>query len=180
VGVPAIYVGVLIFGAATAWLIWQLHRAIGRGLDQARVLMVGAAVESLLGYTFLTRMHERYLFLTLACLTPILFIRPARLIYAALCGLFLLDLWYAYADFNIRVNAQTLRLEPWFDWLYGGFATDPWQKKVLSLAVVATALVAAWRGLRWLEGLEPAGPARAPLHRPTSTRPATAEELRAG
>jgi hypothetical protein len=162
-GVPAIFVGVLLFGAATALLLWQLHRAIERGVDQARVLMVGAAVESLLGYTFLTRMHERYLFLTLACLAPILFVRPVRLIYAALSSLFLLDLWYAYADFNIRVNAQTLRFEPWFDWLYGGFATDPWQKKVLSLAVTAIALLAAWRGIQWLVDFEPLAPATAPV-----------------
>src|SRR5919201_1000994 len=49
-GVPAIYVGVLLFSAATAWLLRQVHRAIERGLDQTRVLIVGAAVESLLGY----------------------------------------------------------------------------------------------------------------------------------
>ena len=180
VGVPAIYVGVLLFGAATALLLWQLHRAIGRGLDQARVLIVGAAVESLLGYTFLTRMHERYLFLTLACLAPILFVRPVRLVYAALSGLFLLDLWYAYADFNIRVNAHTLRFEPWFDWLYGGFATDPWQKKVLSLAVTAIALLAAWRGIQWLVGLEPAAPARAPVQSAPSAPAATWKPLGPG
>jgi len=167
-GVPVIYVGALLFVAATVWVLREVHRALRRGLDQARVLVVGAAVESLLGYTFLTRMHERYLFLTLACLAPLLFIRQLRLIYAALSGLFLLDLWYAYADFNIRVHAQTLRFEPWFDWIYGGFATDPWQKKVLSLAVTATALLAAWRGMRWLNGLEPAGQASARL----STAPA--------
>jgi Gpi18-like mannosyltransferase len=174
-GVPAIYVGMLLFAAATAWLLRQVHRAIERGLDQTRVLIVGAGVESLLGYTLLTRMHERYLFLTLACLAPVLFVRSFRVVYAALSGLFLLDLWYAYADFNIRVHAQTLRFEPWFDWVYGGFSTDPWQKKVLSFTVVATALVAAWRGLRWLERLEPAA-AGAPVHRAPPTRPATAGE----
>jgi hypothetical protein len=174
-GVPAIYLGVLIFGAATVLLIWQLNRAIERGLDQARVLIFGAAVESLLGYTFLTRMHERYLFLTLACIAPMLFVRPLRLTYAALSGLFLLDLWYAYADFNIRVNAQTLRFEPWFDRLYGGFAADPWQKKVLSLAVTAIALFATWRGIRWLEGLEPAAPAPARVHTAPSTPLTTSE-----
>jgi Gpi18-like mannosyltransferase len=174
-GVPAIYLGVLVFAAATVWLIWQLHRAIERGIDRARVLIVGAAVESLLGYTFLTRMHERYLFLTLACLAPMLFVKRLRLIYAALSGLFLLDLWYAYADFNIRVHAQTLRFEPWFGWLYGGFATDPWQKKVLSLAVTAIALLAAWRSLSWLEGLEPAAPAPARVHTAPSAPLATSQ-----
>jgi hypothetical protein len=160
---PAVYVGVLAFGAATAWLLWQVHRALERGLDEARVLVVAAAVESLLGFTLLTRMHERYLFLTLACLAPVVFVRPLRLTYAALSGLFLLNLWYPYSGFNTRVNAQTLHFEPWFDWLYGGFATDPWQKKAWSLAVTAIALLAAWRSMRWLEGLEPPAlePARA-------------------
>jgi hypothetical protein len=158
-GLPAVYVGILAFGAATAWLLWQVHRALERGLDEARVLVVAAAVESLLGYTLLTRMHERYLFLTLACLAPMVFVRPLRLVYAALSGLFLLNLWYPYAGFNTRVHAQTLHFEPWFDWLYGGFATDPWQKKAWSLAVTAIALLAAWRCMRWLEGVEPAGPA---------------------
>jgi hypothetical protein len=161
-GVPAVYVGMLAFVAATAWVLWRVHQAFERGIDEARVLIVGAAVESLLAYTFLTRMHERYLFLTVACLTPMLFVRPLRLVYAALSALFLLDLWYAYADFNIRVHAQTLRFEPLFDWVYGGFATDPWQKKAYSLAVTAIALLAAWRFVPWLAKLEPAG--TAPLH----------------
>ena len=162
-GVPALYFGLLAFVVATAFVLRQVHRAIERGADEARVLLVGAAVESLLGYTLLTRMHERYLFLTLACLVPLVFVRPVRAAYAALSGLLLLNLWYAYADFNIREHVQALRFEPWFDWIYGGFATDPWQKKALSLAVVAIALVTAWRGLRWLSGLEPreTAPARA-------------------
>jgi hypothetical protein len=179
-GVPVIYVGALLFVAATVWVLREVHRALQRGLDQARVLVVGAAVESLLGYTFLTRMHERYLFLTLACLAPLLFIRQLRLIYAALSGLFLLDLWYAYADFNIRVHAQTLRFEPWFDWIYGGFETNPWQKKLLSLAVALTALLAAWRGMRWLEGLEPAGPGPAREHKVLAPPVATPQPLGEG
>src|SRR6266536_6455525 len=128
------------------------------GVDQARVLLVAAAVESLLGYTFLTRMHERYLFLTLACLAPVVFARPLRLTYIALSGLFILNLWYPFAGYNTGQHVQAFRFEPWYDWIYGGFATDPWQKKALSLAVTAVALVAAWGFPRWLEQLEPGAP----------------------
>src|SRR5207253_6392142 len=138
-----------LFAAATAWLLWRVHRAIGHGLDEARVLVAAAAVESLLGFAFLTRMHERYLFLTLACLAPVLFVRQWRLVYAALSALFLLNLWYAYADFNIRVHAQGLHFEPVFDWVFGGWATDPWQKKALSAAVVGIAVLTTARFDRW-------------------------------
>ena len=157
-GVPVVYLGLLAFVAATAYVVWQVHRAIERGLDQARVLLVGAAAESILGYAVLTRMHERYLFLTLGCLAPLVFARRFRLTYVALSALFILNLWYPYAGYNTREHVQALRFEPVFDWLYGGFATDPWQKKMLSLAVTAIAFTFAWRCMRWLEELEPAAP----------------------
>ena len=52
-------------------------------------------------------------------------------------------------------NQQTLKFEPWFGWIFGGFATDPWQKKAISLAVVAVGLVMAWRFPPWLAVLGP-------------------------
>jgi hypothetical protein len=160
-GVPVAYLALLAFVVATAYVLWQVHRAIGRGLDQARVLLAGAAAESILGYTFLTRMHERYLFLTLVCLAPLVFARRFRLMYVALSVLFILNLWYPYTGYNTREHVQALRFEPVFDWLYGGFATNPWQKKVLSLAVTTIALAFARRCMRWLEQLEPSVPVAA-------------------
>ena len=157
-GIPVIYFGIVAFLAATAYVLWRVHRALERGVDQARALAVGAMTESLIGYTLLTRMHERYLFLTLGCLAPLLFARRFRLTYAALSGLFLINLWYPYVGFNTREHVEALQFEPWFDWLYGGFATDPWQKKAWSLAVTAVALVVAWRSMRWLEELKPSAP----------------------
>jgi hypothetical protein len=157
-GIPVVYLGVCAFLVATVYVLRRVHDALERGLDEARVLLAGAACESVLGFAFLTRMHERYLFLTLGCLAPLVFGRRFLQTYAALSGLFLLDLWYPYAGFNTREGVQALRFEPLFGWLYGGFATDPWQRKLLSLAVVAVALVFAWRCMRWLAELEPAGP----------------------
>lgn len=158
-GIPALYVGLLLLVAATGFVLWHAHRAIGRGADETRVLLVAGAVQSLLAFTVLTRMHERYLFLTLACLAPLVFARQFRFTYAALSALFLFNLWYPYSGFNTREGVEALRFQPWFDWIYGGFATDPWQKKAWSLAVVAVALLMAWRSLRWLEQLSPRAPA---------------------
>jgi hypothetical protein len=52
-----------------------------------------------------------------------------------------------------------LRVQPWFDWIFGGFATDTWQKKIWSLAVVAITVTLVWRGVRWDAELAPLRPA---------------------
>lgn len=150
-GVPAAKFGLLVFVVGAAYMVWRVHRAIERGADPGRVLLLAAAVLSLLGYTFLTRMHERYSFLALASFAPLVFSKPIRRMYVALSGLFLLNLWYPYAVFNTQWRVQAFVFQPWFDWLEGGFAADPWQKKVLSLAFTIIAVVAAWRGVRWVE-----------------------------
>jgi Gpi18-like mannosyltransferase len=154
-GISALRLGMLAFLAGVVYVLWRSHRAIERGSDEARVLMVGAATTSLLAYTLLTRMHERYMFLSLAVLTPLVFVPRLRLALAGLSALFLLNLWWPYAYFNSQWRVEDLRLQPFFDWLYGGFATDTWQKRVWSLAVVAIALAVTWRGVRWVGELEP-------------------------
>ena len=83
-------------------MLWRVHRALERGADEALVLTFASAAVSLLAFTFLTRMHERYLFLALATLAPLVVVRALRLVYAGLSALFLLSLWYPYAFFNTQ------------------------------------------------------------------------------
>jgi Gpi18-like mannosyltransferase len=156
-GLHAVNFGLLSFAIATTAILWQLHRALNRGVEQSRALLVASAALSLLGFTFLTRMHERYLFAALVSFAPFVFMRPLRRTYVALSILFLLNLWYPYAAFNERVGAPALRAQPWFDWIYGDYITNSWQKKALSLVVVIIALVVAWRWVWWLIKLERRG-----------------------
>jgi Gpi18-like mannosyltransferase len=164
-GISALHSGMLVFAVAVGVTLWRLHRAIERGGNEARALTIAAAVVSVLAYALLTRMHERYMFLSLACLSPLAFVPQLRLALAALSGLFVLNLWYPYAYFNSQWDVQDLRLNPWFDWVFGGFETDTWQRKIWSLAVTAIALLLAWRGIRWAQQLnhepEPAQASRA-------------------
>ena len=150
-GISALHFGMLLFAAGIVLVLWRVHRAIERGAAEARVLTVGAAVLGLLAYTLLTRMHERYVFVALACLAVLVFARPLRLPYAALSGLFLLNLWYPYAFFNSQWGVQDFHYQPWFDWIFGGFANDTWQRTVWSLAFTAIVLATAWIALRWAE-----------------------------
>jgi hypothetical protein len=151
-GIPALYVGLLLFVTAVVFVLWRTHRAIESGANENRILVLGAAVTSLLGYTVLTRMHERYMFPALALLAPLVFCRPLLRAYAALSLLFLLSLWYPFSYYNSYVGVQALKLEPFYGWIFGGFAYDTWQKKLLSSMVTAIALVLAWRGIAFVRG----------------------------
>ena len=82
-GIPALYLGWLLFVAGTAFVLWQTHRAIERGAHEARAYMVASAAVSLLSYVVLTRMHERYMFLALVCLAPLVFVRQLRWAFGA-------------------------------------------------------------------------------------------------
>src|SRR5579864_7190802 len=171
-GVPALYLGSAAFLGGAALVLRRVHWALGRGAAEARMLLVGAGAMSLLAFTLLTRMHERYLFLALACLAPLAFARPLRLAYAALSALFVVNLWYPFEYFNSQWGVPALRLEPLFGWLYGGNATDTWQKTVWSVAFTSVALAAIPVGLRWAE--------RSASGAVASTRAATARTLHAG
>jgi hypothetical protein len=37
-------------------------------------------------------------------------------------------------------------------WIFGGFSSNAWQKKVCSIAVTVVSLTVAWFGVRWIEG----------------------------
>jgi dolichyl-phosphate-mannose-protein mannosyltransferase len=159
-GIPALYFGMLAFAAGIVLVISRAHRAIERGADEARILTLAAGIVSLLAFVLLTRMHERYMFYSLALLAPLVFVRPLRLAFAALCGLFVVNLWYPYAFFNSHawLGGPCALPAPGcfgFDWVFGGFSTDTWQKKVWSVAITAIAFAVAWYGIRWAAGSRP-------------------------
>jgi dolichyl-phosphate-mannose-protein mannosyltransferase len=154
-GVPALYVATIVFLVGLGFVLWRLHRALDHGADEARAVLTAAAVVSVLGFLTLTRMHERYMFLALVCLTPLVVNRALRLWYAALCLLFVVNLWLPYGS---QWSWSTpLHPEPLFNWVFGT-ATDAWQRRGWSLAVVAVGLATAFVTLRWAE--RPAGERR--------------------
>jgi dolichyl-phosphate-mannose-protein mannosyltransferase len=147
-GVPALYVATVVFLVGLAFVFWRVHRALDRGGDEARTVTTAAAVVSLLGFLTLTRMHERYMFLALVCLTPLVVNRALRPWYAALCLLFVVNLWLPYGS---QWSWSTpLHPEPLFNWVFGT-ATDAWQRRAWSLAVVAVGLATALVSLRWAD-----------------------------
>ena len=156
-GISALHFGYLIVVAGIVYVMWRAHRAIERGANEALALTVASATISLLAFTFLTRMHERYMFLALATLAPLVVLRSFRYAYAILSALFVINLWYPYAYFNSQWHVEDLHFQPLFGWIFGDFTNDTWQKKVWSVAVTLVTLGVAWLSFRWSElstGLE--------------------------
>lgn len=152
-GVPASQVGTALFVVAALWLLVRTHRSIRAGYDRSRVLLVTAAACSLAGYTLLTRMHERYLFPTVVLFAPLIFIRQFRRVYWVLSALFVVNLWYPFTLYvGTWPGARDLRIEPLFGWMFGPLeATDPWQRKAWSLAMVVVCVAVLARGFPWVE-----------------------------
>ncbi len=155
-GVPAFYAGGLLFGAGTLYVLWRAHRSLNRGHDEARVMLAAAAMLTLLAFTVLTRMHERYLFPAFACLAPLVIWRGFRRIYAVLSVVFVLNLWYPFALYNRSWGfVTTFKYEPAFHWLLGNIdTTNAWQKKMWSVFMVAACIVLIARGFRWIERVD--------------------------
>jgi hypothetical protein len=148
------------FVAGVVLVLWRVHRAFERGAERAVVLTVAAAAVSLLAFALLTRMHERYMFYSIAFLAPLVFVRPLRLAYAGLSGLFVLNLWWVYAYNNSRGDLGRPCSLPdpgcfGIGWIFGGFGMDTWQKKLCSIAVTVIAIFVAWFGVRWAERSKP-------------------------
>ena len=135
----------LLFVAAVAVRpVADAPRDRARRATSAHRSSLAAAVTSLLGYALLTRMHERYMFLGARAPRAARLLAPAPARVRGALGLFLLSLWFPFAYYNTQLaRPGTLQLEPLFGWIFGGFAYDTWQKRLLSLAVVAIAVLAS-------------------------------------
>ncbi len=154
-GIPAFYVGAIAFVAGTAYVLWRTHLSLNRGHDEARVMVVAAAMTSLLAFTLLTRMHERYLFPVIVGLAPLVLWRGFRRVYVVVSALFILNLWYPFAVYNRSWGVATLQFGRVFNWVFGNIdTTDTWQKKMWSVFMVAACVALVARGFRWIERVD--------------------------
>jgi hypothetical protein len=149
-GVPVFFVGLAAFLAGVLVTLWLARRALMRGADEGRTLLLAAAACSGLGFALLTRVHERYLMVALACLAPLILLKGARRAYVILSVLYLASLYFPYVYYGDQVGGSSLKIGVLYSGLYGGAAQDPVQKKLLSAIVLAMCMWLAIAGWRWL------------------------------
>ncbi len=150
-GIPAFYAGLTVVGIGTIVILARLWRALQRGEHETRAALLAGAAVSLLTFAISTRMHERYLFLGIACLAPFVATRAARRAYWALTALYLVNLYFPYAFYVEEYEGrQSFKIDPLFNVLYGT-EFDSVQRKVLGLITAAACLFTVWAIARWLD-----------------------------
>ena len=149
-GLPAFYAGLGAVAAGTTVVLMRLWRALRRREAEVRVVLLAGAAVSLLTFAVSTRMHERYMFLGVACLAPFVVAKSVRRVFAALTLLYLVNLYFPYAFYvEDYENQQSFKVDPLFNVLYGT-EFDSVQRKVLGLVTGAVCLFTVWAIVRWL------------------------------
>jgi dolichyl-phosphate-mannose-protein mannosyltransferase len=170
-GITAYHAGWLLFLLGVAVVLWRVDRALARGADEARVYSAATFALGVVAFVVLTRMHERYLFFSLLCLAPLVFVRRLRYGYVALSALYFLNLWYAFSYYGSAQEhrIQRYNVETVYRWLFRGHGV-PAPVRAWSLAVTVVALAVAYLALRWGErpaaasGTTSANAPSAPIH----------------
>ncbi|MDQ4024592.1 MAG: hypothetical protein M3217_03740, partial [Actinomycetota bacterium] len=165
-GMAAAALGMVAFGAAACYVLIRAFGEIRGRRPDAEVVLAGGAALVCLSFALLTRIHERYLFLALACLAPLVVYRYARIALAALSGLYMLNLFFPWVYYVEQAGRTTLKIGWLFDAVYGT-AQDSVQKKLLSLV---TAMVCVAVALKVWDFLK-AAPARAARAREEAAAP---------
>jgi len=154
-GVPALWIGVLLFLAGTVAQLVRAWRALANREGDGRVLVFGFAAFTCLTFAVLTRIHERYLFDAVPALAVFVASRPMRRALVALSALLLINLYFPYVYFVELYGQHTfIKIGFLYNLLFGVGQDSP-EKKVLSVITGVACLVVAWFGWRWLRSRGP-------------------------
>jgi predicted membrane-bound dolichyl-phosphate-mannose-protein mannosyltransferase len=143
-GLPAAALGMMAFGAAACYVLIRVFGEARARRPDAEVALAGGAAIVCLSFALLTRIHERYLFLALACLAPLVVHRYARVALAALSALYMLNLFFPWVYYVEEAGRTTFKIDWLFDAVYGT-VQDSSQKKLLSLVTAGVCVFVALR-----------------------------------
>jgi Gpi18-like mannosyltransferase len=142
----------LAFAAASVALMTRGWRSLTRGANPEAVALFGAVAVTCAGFTLLTRMHERYLYLAVVGLAPFVMEQRFRRMLMIVSACVFLNVHFVYVYFALHSASpgDAWTVAPLFDAVFGT-SRDAWQLKVWSGLVAVTCLTVATLGWRWLE-----------------------------
>lgn len=150
-GVPAFAWGLALFSLAGSMVLARAWRSLSDGRHEGRVLLFGGVSLSLVGFVFLTRIHERYLFVPVALCAALVGGRLLGRLFVGLSALYLFNLVYAYAHHIESAGRPAPWYAPVVDFVYGPASGDL-RQRILSAVTAAGCLVIAWWGWHGLGG----------------------------
>ena len=147
-GIAAFYVGLAAFLAATVLVSVRCWQTLKRHTSPCAVMLFGTAAVTCAAFVFLTRTHERYLYLAVVALAPFAGDRRWRWPFIILSLCFLVNLHFVYVYFSQHSfpPGGAWTIQPLYDALFGR-GTEASQLKVLS--VLASMVYVAVATLGW-------------------------------
>jgi predicted membrane-bound dolichyl-phosphate-mannose-protein mannosyltransferase len=143
-GLPAVAVGMIAFGAAAVYALLRVYRAVAERRPDVEVMLAGGAAVVCISFALLTRIHERYLFLGLACLAPLIVYPRVRAVFGGIALLYMVNLFFPWVYYNDLEGRETTKIGWLYDLLYG--STDhSAQKKLLGLVTGIVCVAVALR-----------------------------------
>lgn len=160
-GIAALYVGLAAFLVAMVTVAARSWQSFSRRVNSDVIVLFGVVAATCTGFALLTRMHERYLYLAIVALTPLVAVRVLRWALAVLSLCFLLNVHFVYVLFsqNLPIARRAWTIQPLFYVLFGR-ARDASELKALSVITTVCCLAVAFLGWRCLEKLGVAAPDR--------------------
>ena len=151
-GVAALYVGLIGFATMAVVIVAQCWRSLTDGVEGEAVVLFGAAAMTCAGFALLTRTHERYLYLAVAALAPLVGHSRLRFAFAMLSLCLLINVHFVYVFHSQHASppggAWTIQ------YLYDAFfghTQDAFQLKILSILTTSVCLAVGIFGWEWFD-----------------------------
>ena len=153
VGAAAFHVALVLFALMAIVVVAQCWRSLAQGVEGEVVLLLGTAAMTCAAFALLTRTHERYLYLALPVLAPLVGHRRLRHALACLSLLFFLNVHfvYVYNSQHASPPGNAWTIDAVYNALFGD-SREALQLKILSAVTAATCLAVAAFGFEWLTG----------------------------
>lgn len=154
-GVPAFYIGLVVFSATAAAIALRSWKSLTAGVDAEAVLLLGTAAITCAAFALLTRLHERYLYLAIAVLAPFVGDRRFRWALAILSVCYVMNVHFVYVYYSQHSvpPGGAWTIHALYDALFGsGQGAGAAELKFLSISTAAVCLGFAAFAWEWLTG----------------------------
>ena len=152
-GASAFYVGLGLTAVAVVAIAWRCWLSLSSGAGTEATLLFGITAVTCVAFTLLTRTHERYLYLAITTLAPLIANHRLRWAFIVLTVCYFLNVHYVYVfqSHNSQPPGAAWTIQPVYDLIFGSTQNSV-QLKVWSMVTAGACLTMAAVGWDWTGG----------------------------